>query len=241
MPSPECAPSRQRPPASLAALATAALLPGISLPRHRASCPPSPPCPLFLPPPRSNTYDLLNWRLSFSILGGGNFTWGPSDVDVTWSGTKVSWRPAWGRLGPSHLTCIQQAHAVLPHCAPSPPLPPHPTSLLSLPAPLPTTNAFVPAGQPGPQGVAEGDQGGGHPRHRLWRHGLGPHRGPVHPGGRAAGWLARTMWSAELEASPLPAVLCCQIGDRSHPPLQFIMLSSLLSPPLPSITDPAPD
>lgn len=54
-----------------------------------------------------NAYDLLNWKLSFSYLGGGNFTWGPSDVDITWTGTHVSavcagcWLAGWlaGSLG----------------------------------------------------------------------------------------------------------------------------------------------
>ncbi|KAI7836597.1 hypothetical protein COHA_009555 [Chlorella ohadii] len=33
----------------------------------------------------NNTYDILNWRLDFTFAGG-NFTWGPSDGDVTWQG-----------------------------------------------------------------------------------------------------------------------------------------------------------
>ena len=37
----------------------------------------------------SNNYTVLSWRLTFDIVGGGNFTWGPSDVDLTWSGSEL--------------------------------------------------------------------------------------------------------------------------------------------------------
>lgn len=42
------------------------------------------------PAARSNTYDILSWKLGFTFAGG-NFTWGPSDADVTWQGASVSW------------------------------------------------------------------------------------------------------------------------------------------------------
>lgn len=41
-------------------------------------------------------YDLQDWKLSFACLGDSNFTWGPSDVDTTWSGVQVRgcwWTP----------------------------------------------------------------------------------------------------------------------------------------------------
>ena len=33
----------------------------------------------------SNSYAVLSWELAFKVEGAGNFTWGPSDVDLTWS------------------------------------------------------------------------------------------------------------------------------------------------------------
>ena len=34
-------------------------------------------------------YSILSWSLSFTFSGGA-FSWGPSDVDLTYSGTTVS-------------------------------------------------------------------------------------------------------------------------------------------------------
>ncbi|KAL4435412.1 hypothetical protein ABPG77_006174 [Micractinium sp. CCAP 211/92] len=33
----------------------------------------------------SNNYSILSWEMAFKVAGTDNFTWGPSDVDLTWS------------------------------------------------------------------------------------------------------------------------------------------------------------
>lgn len=61
-----------------------------------------------------NSYAILNWRLAFTYPGGGAFTWGPSDVDVTMGADgRVSrlWVLGWGR---GHPSCHTHAAAVLP-------------------------------------------------------------------------------------------------------------------------------
>ncbi|KAL4419835.1 hypothetical protein ABPG75_006933 [Micractinium tetrahymenae] len=37
-----------------------------------------------------NPYAILSWELAFKVEGTGNFTWGPSDVDITWSAGGVA-------------------------------------------------------------------------------------------------------------------------------------------------------
>lgn len=38
----------------------------------------------------SNPFPILSWELSFKVAGTDNFTWGPSDVDLTWSAGGVA-------------------------------------------------------------------------------------------------------------------------------------------------------
>ena len=38
----------------------------------------------------SNAFYILNWRLHFSLVGWSSFTWGPSDTDLKYAGTKTN-------------------------------------------------------------------------------------------------------------------------------------------------------
>lgn len=112
----------------------------------------------------SNTYDILNWRLDFTFAGG-NFTWGPSDGDVTWQGMAVSGRSLASRTGScmagwdgavesDYAENIRARHHR--RLSPAPPMA-HCACLFA-----------DPAGPAGPEAVVPGNQGGGHQGDPLW-------------------------------------------------------------------------